>query len=316
MSHTSEISVFKPTNELVQIFGSPALAGAEKLEDYEKFFANVFSAMKPSDAIMWLFTKDVADWSWEIRRERSVKAEVAKYYYKEVVGELIKSELAPSDKFETAYFRVFQANSVLESWASDPKARAEIDQQLAAKGYEASFILAQAYLRSAAQIEAIDKRILRFMSDGVGAALRDAGVWSDRLLRRLDEATPEVIEGEFTEAAKEELMSSDRKITANRSNAKKSTGPRSEAGRDVSCRNAQRHGLAIDIGNDPVFRDDIQKLAQAFAHSSGVQNVSERARETAEAEPTCCGSARSGLATLRDALFRRYPPSGWLDKPE
>jgi hypothetical protein len=79
-------------------------------------------------------------------------------------------------------------------------------------------------------------------------------------------------------------MSSDRKITANRSNAKKSTGPRSEAGRDVSCRNAQRHGLAIDIGNDPVFRDDIQKLAQAFAHSSGVQNVSGCARETAEAE--------------------------------
>jgi hypothetical protein len=202
VSHTSEISVFKPTNELVQIFGSPALAGAEKLEDYEKFFANVFSAMKPSDAIMWLFTKDVADWSWEIRRERSVKAEIAKYYYKEIVGELIKSELAPSDKFETAYFRVFQANSVLESWASDPKARAEIDQQLAAKGYEASFILAQAYLRSAAQIEAIDKRIA-FYERRRSAALRDAGVWSDRLLRRLDEATPEVIEGEFTEAAKE-----------------------------------------------------------------------------------------------------------------
>jgi hypothetical protein len=31
--------------------------------------------------------------------------------------------------------------------------------------------------------------------------LKDAGIWSDRLLRRLDQATSEVIEGEFTEAA-------------------------------------------------------------------------------------------------------------------
>jgi hypothetical protein len=77
-------------------------------------------------------------------------------------------------------------------------------------------------------------------------------------------------------------MSSDRQIAANRINAKKSTGPRSKAGREVSRRNARRHGLAIDIGCDPAFHDDIEKLARAL--SGGAQNVSERARETAEAE--------------------------------
>jgi len=77
-------------------------------------------------------------------------------------------------------------------------------------------------------------------------------------------------------------MSSDRQILANQNNAKKSTGPRSQVGREVSRRNARRHGLAIDIGNDPVFHDDIEKLARTL--SGGAQNVSERARETAEAE--------------------------------
>ncbi len=57
-------------------------------------------------------------------------------------------------------------------------------------------------------------------------------------------------------------MPSDRQIAANRNNAKKSTGPRSEAGREASRRNARRHGLAIAIRPDPAFHDDIEKLAR------------------------------------------------------
>jgi hypothetical protein len=201
MSQTSsEVAVFEPTNELAQIFGPPALVGSEKLEDYERFFAKVASAIKTSDTISWLFTKDVVDWSWEIGRERIIKAETIKYYQKEIVGELIKSELAPTDQFDTAWFRVFEAGAELALWATDPEVRTEIDKELAAKGYDASYILAQVYMRGAVQIEGIDKRIA-FHEQRRSAALRDEGIWSDRLLRRLDQATPEVIEGEFTEAA-------------------------------------------------------------------------------------------------------------------
>jgi|SRR3981081_2178354 hypothetical protein len=77
-------------------------------------------------------------------------------------------------------------------------------------------------------------------------------------------------------------MSSDRQIAANQNNAKRSTGPRSKAGREVSRHNARRHGLAIDIGNDPAFHDDIEILADAL--SNGTQIDSECAREVAEAE--------------------------------
>jgi hypothetical protein len=79
-------------------------------------------------------------------------------------------------------------------------------------------------------------------------------------------------------------MPSDHQITANRNNAKKSTGPRSKEGREVSRRNARRHSLAIDIGSDPAFHEDIEKLAKALSLSSGTQKVSEHAREAAEAE--------------------------------
>jgi hypothetical protein len=79
-------------------------------------------------------------------------------------------------------------------------------------------------------------------------------------------------------------MASDRQIVANRKNSKRSTGPRSQAGRIASRRNALRHGLAIAIEADPAFQDQIEKLATALALSSGMQNVDERAREAAGAE--------------------------------
>ena len=80
------------------------------------------------------------------------------------------------------------------------------------------------------------------------------------------------------------MPSSERKIAANRNNAKKSTGPRSKEGREVSRRNALRHGLAIAIGSDPAFSEDIQKLALVMSRASGLRDVSENAREAAEAE--------------------------------
>jgi hypothetical protein len=75
-------------------------------------------------------------------------------------------------------------------------------------------------------------------------------------------------------------MASDRQIAANRRNAKKSTGPRSHAAR----LNALRHGLAIPIGTNPAFRDDIEKLANVLSVSRGMKMVSESARDAAAAE--------------------------------
>jgi hypothetical protein len=78
-------------------------------------------------------------------------------------------------------------------------------------------------------------------------------------------------------------MTSARKIAANRKNAKKSTGPRSNAGRAASRHNARRHGLATGIGSDPAFRDDIEMLARLLSRAGGKENIGEFAREAAEA---------------------------------
>lgn len=79
-------------------------------------------------------------------------------------------------------------------------------------------------------------------------------------------------------------MPSERQIAANRKNARKSTGPRSKAGREASRRNARRHGLAIAIETDPAFHDEIEKFAKTLSLSGGKQKADEHAREAARAE--------------------------------
>lgn len=77
-------------------------------------------------------------------------------------------------------------------------------------------------------------------------------------------------------------MTSDRNIASNRKNAQKSTGPRSELGRRRSSGNALQHGLAIAIGSDPAFSEEIETLATALSSGRG-QLVRELARQVAEA---------------------------------
>jgi hypothetical protein len=94
-------------------------------------------------------------------------------------------------------------------------------------------------------------------------------------------------------------MTSERKIAANRNNAKKSTGPRSEGGRSVSRQNALRHGLAVSIGNESAFGGDVEDLAKLLSSASGLQGVSGVAREAAEAQLDL-----SRIRKIRDCLYQ------------
>ena len=80
-------------------------------------------------------------------------------------------------------------------------------------------------------------------------------------------------------------MTSDRKSRANRCNAKKSTGPRSEKGKARSALNAVSHGLS----GQPVYDAPTQETIEGLAHSFAAGEFSDDlvmacAREAAEAQ--------------------------------
>jgi hypothetical protein len=59
-------------------------------------------------------------------------------------------------------------------------------------------------------------------------------------------------------------MTSDKKIAANRINAKKSTGPTSLRGKLQSSRNAWRHGLAATADAEPTASPAVKRMANAI----------------------------------------------------
>ena len=76
-------------------------------------------------------------------------------------------------------------------------------------------------------------------------------------------------------------MASEKQIAADRANAKKSTGPRTSAGRAKSSRNAYRHGLSVPMQPDP---QAVETLAQAIAGEAAGEVQLRAARALAEAQ--------------------------------
>ncbi len=79
-------------------------------------------------------------------------------------------------------------------------------------------------------------------------------------------------------------MTSERMIASNRSNGRRSRGPRTVAGKDCSRRNALRHGLAVRVLNDPAVCSKVEKLARVVAGADADEVRLSYARIIAEAQ--------------------------------
>ena len=80
------------------------------------------------------------------------------------------------------------------------------------------------------------------------------------------------------------MMATEKQIAANRANAKRSTGPKTMAGRLKSSRNAYRHGFSCPLPFDPATVAKVGALAQALAGKEADQESLMTAAEFAEAQ--------------------------------
>ena len=79
-------------------------------------------------------------------------------------------------------------------------------------------------------------------------------------------------------------MISERKIRANRANARASTGPKTKRGRSHAARNALRHALSLPVYSDPVLSEEVEALAREIIGTSTSAEMQELARRIAEAQ--------------------------------
>jgi hypothetical protein len=80
------------------------------------------------------------------------------------------------------------------------------------------------------------------------------------------------------------VMTSQAKIDANRRNARRSTGPRSAAGKARACRNALRHGLSVRASYDQAAAAQIEEFAVELCPASTIPEERDLALRAAEAE--------------------------------
>jgi hypothetical protein len=66
-------------------------------------------------------------------------------------------------------------------------------------------------------------------------------------------------------------------LQANRANARRSTGPRSRAGKSRSAHNARRHGLSIAVWADPALSAEAEALALELAGPAASLELRQRA---------------------------------------
>jgi hypothetical protein len=106
-------------------------------------------------------------------------------------------------------------------------------------------------------------------------------------------------------------MASERQIAANRRNARKSTGPRSGAGRNRASHNAYRHGLTLSIVSTTEYAKQLETLVRKIVGDTKDAFKLERARTIAAAELELARVRRAKVA-----LIERASAFGGLDPPQ
>jgi hypothetical protein len=177
---------FRLPKALEKLFDDPPLVGNERREDYDAFCLEIEKALGPTDFILSLLTREFADISWELRRERRIKAAIIMLKQQEAriqLGIGMTRADFERQKLENANPSAFKKR------VSTPEVREDESESLP-----------EAYMLGHREIDLIDTRIASYMFRR-DAVLRHIERYSESLARKLDRAAPDIIEGEFSDAA-------------------------------------------------------------------------------------------------------------------
>jgi hypothetical protein len=109
-------------------------------------------------------------------------------------------------------------------------------------------------------------------------------------------------------------MSTPRQVSANRGNARGSTGPRTKAGKARAARNARRHGLSVAVFADAVLSSEVEVLARQMVADAPPAAAMAMARRVAEAQVDLARIRRVRRHLTEVLLRAELDPEGQEDR--
>jgi hypothetical protein len=278
---------------------SPVLI-TESAEEFERFHDAFNDELSPRGPLERHLVGHMAEKVWKIRRLNRVKTTVINTALRPALNAILLDRGDPRQWQNSL-------NTLVNRLCSD-----ERDKKGVLKIVEQVIKLDESAIEAAAiQLIAEDlEKIDRLIASQESRLSKDLCLLAELrggLGRQLHAKVERIIDGKvlaLDDASKKSpiggiTMATDRQIAANRRNARRSTGPRSRAGRKRSSRNSFRHGLAAGVITNAERIKWIERLARKIAGDGADIVTLEWARTIAQAEfelehPT--GQARSDIA--------------------
>ena len=172
----SKLKDLNPTeiSELSELLGPPPLLPGENEADYEALKMRIMAAVKPADAIEYLYVRDVTDLQWDLLRFRRLKSHLL-------------SSSAPSGLAALMSARKYTPfnDARFASWLNnDPKAVKEIKALLTQWGLTEQDIHAQTMVKKINEFERLE-RMASSVEARRNAALRELERHREAVARRL-----------------------------------------------------------------------------------------------------------------------------------
>jgi hypothetical protein len=168
------------------------MLSSESADDFKALREALEDEIKPRGIIERMIVAEISNIVWEIRRLRRFKPAIINMAFMSALRNLLKPLLSEPGDIEDRAGQ--KANSLALGWFTDPQAKKEASELLAAFQLDESAIEAEAFRLLSAELERMD-RMLASAEARLNKLLRSIGEHRAGLAQQLRESSNRMIEG-------------------------------------------------------------------------------------------------------------------------
>jgi hypothetical protein len=188
-------------DEIQFLLNDPPLWRGESREEYMALLGAIAkSCGARNDVLHWLLIDEVAHQLWEIRKLRRIEAGLVLKCQVEVIEELLKTTYDSESVELNGLSLVFDVKNDARRWAIDREFAKKVDDRLTARGHDPESIRVKAYERCANELRELENSIAK-KENRRRATLMELERRDELFAKRLAEASLEILDAEFSEAA-------------------------------------------------------------------------------------------------------------------